>query len=68
MRVNKGGGWDRSSALEFLMEHEMNYIVGSEDQKLFKYKQRILTSPAGELEILDRNMPRGIDLVMEKRT
>jgi hypothetical protein len=67
MRINKGGGWDRSSALEFLMEHELNYIVGSDNEQRFKFRQRILTEVPGELEILDENMPRGVDLVLEIR-
>jgi hypothetical protein len=66
-RVNKGGGWDRSNALHFLSEHELNYIVGSDDEKRFKFRQRILNRPTGELEIYDEQMPRGVDLVLEKR-
>jgi hypothetical protein len=67
-RVNKGGGWDRSSALEFLMEHELNYITGSDDEKRFKFRQKILTRPSGPLEIRDEQLPRGVDLVLVVQT
>ena len=70
VRVNQGGGWDRGSALEFLSEHELNYVQGNEDAQRFKFRQQILTRPAGELQIMDQQFPRGVDLVVlsEART
>lgn len=49
------------------MEHEMNYILGTDCTKMFRFKQKVLTEPAGELEIYAKNMPRGVDLVVELR-
>jgi hypothetical protein len=66
-RVNKGGGWDRGNALAFLNEHELNYITGADTEKHYKFRQRKLHAPVGQLEIYDEQMPRGVDLVLEAR-
>lgn len=64
-RVNESAGWDRMSALEFLSDHDLNYVKGTEDSTRFRFKQRILTAPCGELTIMDDQFPRGVDCVLE---
>jgi hypothetical protein len=56
------------SALEFLNDHDLNYVKGTEDSTRFRFKQRILTAPCGELQIMDSQFPRGVDLVLEALT
>lgn len=68
VRVNEGGGWDRGTALEFLTEHELGYKVANDDERRFRFRQKILTRPPGQLQIVDDQFPRGVDLVLEART
>lgn len=64
-RINHGGGWDRSSALAFLDDHELPFRSLDEDEGLFKFRQRTLSKPLGDLEIMEAQFPRGVDVVLE---
>ena len=64
-RINHGGGWDRSNALAFLDDHDLPFRSIDEDDRRFKFRQRLLSKPLGELEIVHDQFPRGVDVVLE---
>lgn len=64
-RVNHGDGWDRSNALVFLDDHDLPFKSVDEDADRFKFRQRLLKRPLGELEIMRDQFPRGVDIVLE---
>ena len=64
-RINHGEGWDRSNALMFLDDHDLPFRSIDEDSNKFKFRQRVLTGPLGEVQIVDDQFPRGVDVVLE---
>jgi len=64
-RINHGEGWDRSHALVFLDDHELPFRSLDEDASRYKFRQRMLGKPLGDLEIVDDQFPRGVDVVLE---
>ncbi len=64
-RINHGEGWDRSNALAFLDDHDLPFRSIDEDRARFKFRQRVMGQPLGELEIVNDQFPRGVDIVLE---
>ncbi len=64
-RINHGDGWDRSNALAFLDDHDLPFRSIDEDRGRFKFRQRVIGEPLGELEIVNDQFPRGVDVVLE---
>ena len=64
-RINHGEGWDRSNALAFLDDHELPFRSIDEDGGKFKFRQRVLKAPLGDIQIMNDQFPRGVDIVLE---
>ena len=64
-RVNHGEGWDRTSALIFLDDHDLPFRSIDEDADRFKFRQRVLSQPLGDLQIVEDQFPRGVDVVLK---
>lgn len=64
-RINHGSGWDRSNALAFLDDHDLPFRSIDEDDRRFKFRQRLLNKPLGAIEIVADQFPLGVDVVLE---
>ena len=64
-RINHGDGWDRSEAMSFLADHDVPFKSIEEDGDRLKFRQRVVTKPLGDIDIVDDQFPRGVDMVLE---
>ena len=64
-RINHGAGWDRTEAMSFLADHDLPFRSITEDGARLKFRHRLISKPLGDIDIVDDQFPRGVDMVLE---